>query len=845
MIKNCKKFGWVAAMTLGAFSMTVNASTNNALNSMPMSANPIMAAPDGEGDGEEAITWIDVTLESAGSLGVEVMYKLGADGELKDVDYLKVRGTLNSADWTSLKNMSQLKGLDLREASFEAIPEEEFSGRTSLTLVYLPEGMKNIGKSAFNNTRLVTIDIPASVISIGNSAFYQVNTLSEVNFATGSVLQTIGNSAFRQCTALVKFLMPNTVTSLGTSSFEDCSALNNLSLSSALTTIPESCFEKTSSLNNVAFPENLKSISAYAFLRSGLENAILPIGLTYIGMYSFGECYSLKYLELPSFATYSSYPFNLCTALETVVCHSCTPPIISSQPPFYSVDRSKITLKVPSFAVVDYKLDTYWLNFGTIEAMDTDPTTWSLYSKLALTNNRRPNSTPAVELQKGGSLIVGGNEPFGVETLSFVEDLTNSSYGQLVNRSSVTVSGQVKTNYYVKNGTWYFLCPFTDVNLSDITHGADASYVFRYYDSENRAANGTANNASWKNVTENVLQAGRGYIFQCNKEGWLELPATADSKAKAVVSTDVTTELVAYTSENAANANWNYIGNPYPCYYDIYYMDFTAPITVRDGNNYKAYSIVDDNFVLAPMQAFFVQKPDEVNGILFKEAGRQIESTVNRASSRLLSANTDRNIYNFLLSDGVNSDETRTIINEKASLDYELTCDAAKFLSSDATMPQLYTIDSDDNLLAFNERPIDNGKVRLGFYAGIVGTYTLNLKDIGNDVQLFDAQTNNTVNLPYQFEVYTAGTYNNRFTLIFSKNDITDVQEAQLAQTSVTVVAGGVEVTAKAGTDITLYRTDGTLYCAIKAKTGSNTISLPAGLYIVKVGNKSFKSFVY
>lgn len=245
MVANIKNFVWVVVVTLGAFSVPMNASANNALNSMGM-----IAAPDGENQ-EETITWIDVTMESAGSLGVEVMYKVD---KLEEVDYLKVKGTLNAEDWTSLKNMSQLKGLDLREASFDAVPESEFSGRTTLTVVYLPEGMKTIGNSAFYSTRLTTLEIPASVTSIGSSAFNQVNTLTEVTFAAGSALATIGGSAFSQCTALQKFLMPNTVTSLGSSAFSSCSALSNLSLSSSLTDIPSNCFNSTSSLKNVAFP---------------------------------------------------------------------------------------------------------------------------------------------------------------------------------------------------------------------------------------------------------------------------------------------------------------------------------------------------------------------------------------------------------------------------------------------------------------------------------------------------------------------------------------------------------------------------------------------------------------
>ena len=56
-------------------------------------------------------------------------------------------------------------------------------------------------------------------------------------------------------------------------------------------------------------------------------------------------------------------------------------------------------------------------------------------------------------------------------------------------------------------------------------------------------------------------------------------------------------------------------------------MDFTAPITVWTGSTYKAYSIVDDNYVLRPMESFFVQKPDEIDNIIFHKEGRQFTSS--------------------------------------------------------------------------------------------------------------------------------------------------------------------------------------------------------------------------
>ena len=54
---------------------------------------------------ELSSNWIDIELAKAGTLGVEVLYKVDV---LNDVELLKVTGNLNSDDWTAIKNMKNM-----------------------------------------------------------------------------------------------------------------------------------------------------------------------------------------------------------------------------------------------------------------------------------------------------------------------------------------------------------------------------------------------------------------------------------------------------------------------------------------------------------------------------------------------------------------------------------------------------------------------------------------------------------------------------------------------------------------------------------------------------------------
>ena len=86
-----------------------------------------------------------------------------------------------------------------------------------------------IPERAFSNSYIIkNIHIPASVTSIGNSAFYGCKSLVSVEFGEGSNLSSIGNWAFQKCTALESITIPASVTEIGGSAFDGCSRLTSV-----------------------------------------------------------------------------------------------------------------------------------------------------------------------------------------------------------------------------------------------------------------------------------------------------------------------------------------------------------------------------------------------------------------------------------------------------------------------------------------------------------------------------------------------------------------------------------------------------------------------------------------
>lgn len=794
--------------------------------------------------------WTEVELEYAGTLGVEVLYQHDV---LADVRALKVKGNMNNADWETLKQMINLSGLDLSEASFTSIPEEEFNERTSLNYLVLPEGLRTIGRKAFAKTRLRQLCIPSTVTTLGNEAFRE--SLSYyITFAANSQLKFIKESCFVG-SGLKSIALPNSVDSIESYCFENCRSLDSLTLSDAIRTLPwsvargcttmtylhlplqvqtikGSAFSDLYKLKHLELPESLRTIESYAFSSNrSLDSVILPIKVTRLDYHIFADCDSLRYVKLPSSAAVNyDNTFRNCPSIRTIECLSATPPSIYNDPFSSGPDKNSITLRVPPISVVAYKLDPYWYQFGTIVEGE-DPDYWDIRGELMLTNNRRFNGSPYVELN--GNLLVSGSAPMTMS--KFVYHCSKTNSGVLINSSPAMSADTAYTDYTIEQeNRWYFVSPIYDVDLLNTIHRNGSQFVFRRYDAASRAAQGTGN--SWQNVTDGVLHQGQGYILQSNGKGIIHMPSLNHTDSLLFRHEDVEMLLQTHVSENIANENWNFIGNPYPAYYDIWYMDFTAPITVWDGDNYRAYSLVDDEYALRPMEAFFVQKPEAVDRIIFHKEGRQFTSTVSHSDANYApcraAQNADRRVYNLLLTapDGM-EDRTRVVLNEAASTAYELSCDAAKFMSMNPSCPQLFTLDLNGNRLAINERPLSDGTVQLGVILPQTGEYTF-AAVATPDITLIDHQTGVSHDLhasPYTFAVDMTGEDTGRFSLLFGSRPVPSGIEDAEAQNN---LSGCV------------YTLDGKVAAYLTGTNDIHSLHLPAGVYMVRAGNSYTKIVV-
>ena len=111
---------------------------------------------------------------------------------------------------------------------------EEATGKGVITF---DGGIATVGGNAFRScSALSSITIPASVTSIGKQAFNSCYNsskktgLTEVTFAEGSKLETIGESAFQFCSALSSITIPASVTEIGQNAFAYCRNLKSVTV---------------------------------------------------------------------------------------------------------------------------------------------------------------------------------------------------------------------------------------------------------------------------------------------------------------------------------------------------------------------------------------------------------------------------------------------------------------------------------------------------------------------------------------------------------------------------------------------------------------------------------------
>lgn len=176
---------------------------------------------------------------------------------------------------------------------------------SNMTSITFPEGLEEIGATAFQNSKLTSVSIPDSVTTMGAGTFTGSRDIQAIKLSAN--VKEIPDNAFGHSTDSLTecgtVVIPEGVTKIGKRAFNG-RHIKEVIWPSTLETIGDYAFNEHQ-MSEIILPENVKTIGSYAFRISqeGLAHTLTTIklneGLKTIGNSAFAGS-SVTELELPS-----------------------------------------------------------------------------------------------------------------------------------------------------------------------------------------------------------------------------------------------------------------------------------------------------------------------------------------------------------------------------------------------------------------------------------------------------------------------------------------------------------------------------------------------------------------
>ena len=175
--------------------------------------------------------------------------------------------------------------------------------------ITIPHGVTNIDDFAFQSRRITNVEMPSSIVSIGNGAFSYCHKLKSIVIPKSVI--SIGNLAFVSCSELESIIIENgnkSYHSEGNCIIETASKTlilgrNNsiIPTDGSVTSIGDYAFSDCFNLASITIPDSVTNIGEHAFYGcSKLTSIQIPSSVTNIGDYAFLDCFNLTSITILS-----------------------------------------------------------------------------------------------------------------------------------------------------------------------------------------------------------------------------------------------------------------------------------------------------------------------------------------------------------------------------------------------------------------------------------------------------------------------------------------------------------------------------------------------------------------
>ena len=217
--------------------------------------------------------------------------------------------SLKAIEAHALENLKAPASKLIIPESCEAIKKFAFS-KAVLASLEIKDGLKKIGKLAFNGARINEFILPKSVTELEEGALISLETTS-IDFRNiqyfGKACLKLTNIKEAVFSENVKDIKPGVLESslvekityesnlpIPAEFCRDCVLLKEFTLLSVPESIDSEAFFNTPLLETFIFPEGLKKIGSNSFFSSGLTSVTIPSTVQSIKSYAFQSCENLK-----------------------------------------------------------------------------------------------------------------------------------------------------------------------------------------------------------------------------------------------------------------------------------------------------------------------------------------------------------------------------------------------------------------------------------------------------------------------------------------------------------------------------------------------------------------------
>lgn len=175
-----------------------------------------------------------------------------------------------------------------------------FAYNVNLSFVDLGSNISIIPEQAFiGDSALKSITIPSQVTDIDEQAFAKTG-IKNVIFEPDSALRVIGYRSFYQ-SPIQSIEMPNSLMMIGNEAFSKCFMLSSVTFKekSALRYIGDSAFKRTFSLESISLPSELRAIGSFAFCDSAISGSVtIPANVETLGIGAFAACHKITSIDV-------------------------------------------------------------------------------------------------------------------------------------------------------------------------------------------------------------------------------------------------------------------------------------------------------------------------------------------------------------------------------------------------------------------------------------------------------------------------------------------------------------------------------------------------------------------